>query len=200
MKIRLGATEAQGNSRHSHQGVLHLVLGFKEAFVRLWLYNQSLRASWKCLPIPWLHGLPTEDERFWNWTSSQVCDKNRLQNWWITTAQYHIYAVLPFFGLQSNHMLIGPITHCYGVLRFIVGLQDDQCLPSHSGWGLAVIQVLLLFISSELRLAIPAAILCLTASASLLFYDQRLCLSRRMWVHHLPSRKSVCAKEDRIFR
>lgn len=117
-----------------------------------------------------------------------------------TAAQYCTYAVLPFFGLQSNHLLIGSITHCYGVLRFIVGLQDDQCLPSHSGWGLTAFQVLLLFTSSAPSLAIPAAILCLLASASLLFYDQRLCLSRRMWVHHLPSRKSLCAKEDRIFR
>lgn len=105
-----------------------------------------------------------------------------------------------FLGLQSNHLLIVPITHCYGALRFIVGLQDDQCLLSHPGWGLTAFQVLLLFTSNALRLALPAAMLCLIASASLLFYDQRLCLNRRMWVHHLPSRKSVCAKEDRIFR
>lgn len=39
-----------------------------------------------------------------------------------------------------------------------------------------------------------------TASILLLFYNQRLCLSRRMWMHQpLPS-KSVCAKEDRILR
>lgn len=117
-----------------------------------------------------------------------------------TAAQYYTCAALPFFGLQSNHLLIGPIAHCYRVLRFIVGLQDDWCLLSHSRWGLAAFQVLLLFTSSALRLAIPAAILHLIASASLLFYGQRLCLSRRMRVHHLPSRKSVCAKEDRIFR
>lgn len=118
-----------------------------------------------------------------------------------TAAQYYTYAVLPFSGLQSNHLLIGPITHCYGMLRFIVGLQDDPCLLSRSGWALQLFRsCCCLHQSSALRLALPAAILHLIASASLLFYDQRLCLSRKMWVLHLPSRKPVCAKEDRIFR
>lgn len=63
MKIHLCATEAQGNSRNSLQGVLHLVLVSKEAVFRLWLYSQFLRASWKYLPIPWLNTLPAEDDR-----------------------------------------------------------------------------------------------------------------------------------------
>lgn len=49
-----------------------------------------------------------------------------------TAAQYYTYTALSFsfFGLQSNHLLI-----CYRVLRFIVGLQYDHCLPSLSGWA-----------------------------------------------------------------
>lgn len=109
-----------------------------------------------------------------------------------TAAQYYTNAVLPFFGLQSNHLLIGPMTHCFGVLRFIAGLQDDWCLLSCSGWGLSAFQVLLLFTSSALSLAIPAAILHLIASASLLFYDQRLCLSRRMSVSLTFKKISLC--------
>lgn len=79
MKIHLCATDAQGSSRKRLKGVLHLVLNFQEAFFRLWLFSQFLRALWKYLPIPWLHRLPAKDDHLCNWTSSQVYSKNRLQ-------------------------------------------------------------------------------------------------------------------------
>lgn len=150
MKIHLCAAEAQDNSRNSLQGVLPLVLGFKEAFFRLWLYSQFLRALWKYLPIPWLHGLPAEDDHLWNWTSSQVCGKNRLQKWWITTK--HCCTIL--------HLCCSAI--------FWVAIQPSANWPHHTllwdaeihcrptGWsvspepfrmGLAAFQVLLLFTS-----------------------------------------------------
>jgi len=54
-------------------------------------------------------------------------------------------ALSPFFGLQSDHLLTGPITRCCWTLRFTVDLPDNQCLLGHSGWDLAAFQVRLLF-------------------------------------------------------
>lgn len=59
-------------------------------------------------------------------------------------ALYFTCALLTFLELQSNHLLNGPILQCSWAQRFILSLQDDWCFMSHSGWDLAVLQVLLL--------------------------------------------------------
>lgn len=91
--------------------------------------------------------------------------------------------------LATSHMLLDTEIHHSSIGRSVS--------PELFGMGPCSFWVLLPV--SALRLASLAAILYLIASTSLLFHNQSLCWSRRMWMCHPFSSKSVCV-EDRILR